>query len=93
MGCYTVPAAAAIIHFFMRKKIPTLNTKHSLWLNQLYFGGGIFGVVDHIWNGELLLFSLSDVLLGFTITLAITIIWGMVVALDNATSKTQKYKS
>jgi len=82
MGCYTVPAAAAIIHFIARKKIHNFNNKHQLWLNQLYLGAGIFGIIDHIWNRELFRFTMSDILLGFLITLGITIAWVIIVTLD-----------
>jgi hypothetical protein len=76
MGCYVIPATSAIVHFILRKKIPSLksNTKH-LWLNQLFLGAAIFGVVDHWWNGELLAFSLKDMLLGFIITMSIIVVW------------------
>jgi uncharacterized membrane protein YoaK (UPF0700 family) len=88
MGCYTVPAAAAIIHFFTRKNNPRLRkSKHHLWLNQLFLGGAIFGVVDHWWNGELLAFSLRDLLLGAVITLVTFAVWGYLVLYDNVTHK------
>ncbi len=87
MGCYTVPAAAAIMHFLARKKSPNFKSKHQLWLNQLYLGAGIFGIIDHIWNRELLRFSMSDVLLGFLITLGITIAWAIIVTIDIYTNK------
>ena len=76
MGCYTIPAAAAIIHFFMRKKKPIMmsSAKHKT-LNLMLTGGAIFGVVDHLWNGELFAFSLMDTLLGFTITAVIMLAW------------------
>ena len=79
MGCYTVPATAAIIHFFLRKKY-SLNDRYHKMLNFLFLGGAIFGVVDHIWNGDLLAFSLSDVLLGVVITF---VMWmtGLVIML------------
>ncbi len=83
MGCYTVPTAAAIIHFFMRKKNPGMKrSKHHLWLNQLFLGGAIFGVVDHWWNGELFAFSARDMLLGVVITLVTFAAWGYVVLMD-----------
>ncbi len=76
MGCYTVPTAAAIIHFFMRKKNPEwkVSEKHKT-LNKLFLGGTIFGVVDHWWNGELFAFSARDILLGFVITASIMLVW------------------
>jgi hypothetical protein len=88
MGCYTIPTAAAIVHFFMRKKKPSLKmSKHHLWLNQLFLGGAIFGVVDHWWNGELLAFSLKDMILGVVITAVIFAVWGYLVMFDKMSSK------
>ena len=87
MTCYVVPASAAIIHFFMRKKMPSWrnNEKHK-WLNLLLAGGALFGMVDHVWNGELMLFAgdwLADLTLGITITVIIIAAW----AITAATSK------
>ena len=83
MTCYVVPAAAAIVCFFMRKKIPSWkNSEKHLWLNLLLAGGALFGVVDHVWNGELAFFSgdwLADLALGITITVVIIAAWGFTV--------------
>ena len=43
-------------------------------------GGGVFGVVDHLWNGELFLVGanrLWDLALGVAITLAIVAAWAV----------------
>ena len=94
MGCYTIPAAAAIIHFFVRKSKPSLkNNKYHLWLNQLFLGGAIFGVVDHWWNGELLAFSARDMLLGVVITLVTIAIWGYITLTAKTTESSDPYKS
>ncbi len=86
MGCYTAPAAAAIIHFFMRKKIPSMKlSKYQLWLNQLFLGGAIFGIVDHWWNGELFLMGenlIKDLMLGLMITVVIFAIASLMVLAD-----------
>lgn len=89
MVCYTVPTIATIVHFFMRRKISKFRTsKYQLWLNQLFLGGAIFGVVDHLWNREFFLFrGLSDVLLGITITLIIILIWTVMVLVDKNSAK------
>ena len=83
MVCYLVPTFAAIAHYFMRKKIPSMkNSSHHLWLNLLFIGGGIFGIVDHLWNGELLMFGenlILDLALGVTITLVILIVWKLMI--------------
>ena len=80
MGCYTVPTIAAIVHYLMRKR--GLDGEHHRWLNLLFAGGAIFGIVDHAWNGELLAFSVSDVMLGVVITFTILAAWSVVVVTD-----------
>ncbi|MFH1589836.1 MAG: hypothetical protein ABIB43_04685 [archaeon] len=86
MTCYAVPTTAAIIHYFLRKKIPSWNTsKYHSWLNQLLLGGAIFGVVDHWWHGELFLIGdniVSDLLLGLIITVTTFIVAGIMVVAD-----------
>jgi len=87
MACYIVPTVAALIHLFMRKKIPNFQVSQHRWLSNLLFGGAIFGLVDHAWNRELLLFSLPDLALGFTITAAILIAWKVMVFRASVTDK------
>lgn len=46
----------------------------------MLYGGALFGVVDHLWNGELLLVGsnpLLDIGLGGTITASILGGWGL----------------
>ena len=79
MGCYTVPIIAELIHIYMKSKNPSWKTdvNHSR-LSMLLYGGAIFGVVDHLWNGELFLFNnLTDLFLGLTITVSIFVIAGI----------------
>ena len=83
MGCVTVPAIAACVHYFMRKKKPEwkASQKHK-WLNLLWAGGAIFGIIDHAWNKELFMISpnlFSDLMLGVTITVVIYLAWLYVV--------------
>jgi ribonucleotide monophosphatase NagD (HAD superfamily) len=91
MVCYIVPSAAAIIHSYMRRRIP--NWKNNIYqkgLTLLLSGGAIFGIVDHAWNGELLMVGeniVSDIMLGITITLTILVSWGIMVALDKSSVK------
>jgi len=91
MVCYIIPTVAAISHYFMRKKIPSMkhNAQHS-WLNLLLVGGAIFGVVDHLWNGELFMFGgnlVMDLALGVAITLAIFVAWKLIVVFDKLSKK------
>ena len=82
MVCYTIPLAAAIISSivwgFKRKGAA------GWWLNLLLYGGALFGVVDHLWNGELFLIGgepLMDLLLGVTITGVIFAGWGITLGI------------
>jgi hypothetical protein len=83
MGCFAVPTTAAVVHYFMRKKNPQWKaSKEHKWLNLLWAGGAIFGIVDHAWNGELFMVSpnlFSDMMLGITITGVIYLAWLYVV--------------
>jgi len=93
MTCYAIPTTAAIIHFFLRKKIPSWNSsKYHLWLNQLLLGGTLFGVIDHWWNGELFLMGeniVSDLMLGIVITVAIFLVAGFMVVVDKLRMKSK----
>ncbi|RMF55049.1 hypothetical protein D6745_03295 [Candidatus Woesearchaeota archaeon] len=88
MVCYILPTIAAITTYSIRKK--TRNSgKYSLWLNQMFLGGAVFGIVDHAINGQLL-FSGNlafDLMLGSIITIAIFIVWQIIVQLDRTTMK------
>lgn len=92
MVCYSIPVAAAIIHFVSRKKITRLqNNVHHLWLNLLLAGGAIFGLVDHLWNGELFLIGeapLMDLLLGVAITVMIFVVWLIFTSLNKMKMQT-----
>jgi hypothetical protein len=85
MVCYIVPAAAAIVHYGLRRNIRNWSKSiHHFWLSLLLAGGAIFGVVDHLWNGELFIIGkepLIDVMLGVTITAAILVAWAIIVTL------------
>jgi hypothetical protein len=95
MVCYAVPAIAAIVHYGLRKsKTSWEKSTSQLWLSLLLSGGAIFGIVDHLWNGELVLFGenlILDLLLGVTITFAILIAWFIVISLNKTSlEKPQK---
>ena len=91
MVCYAVPAVAALIHYTSRKKVKALKYNvHHLWLNLLLTGGALFGIVDHLWNGELFLIGpniVTDLLLGTTITIVIFVMWAAMVFFDKTTKK------
>ena len=82
MVCYTIPLAAGIISTIVwsHKKMGP----KGWWLNMLLYGGALFGIVDHLWNGELFLISQNwpmDLLLGCTITAAIFGSWGIILGM------------
>jgi hypothetical protein len=91
MVCYAIPTVAALIHYGMRTKVKGWkNNTYHLWLGLLLAGGALFGIVDHLWNGELFLIGnnlVSDLLLGATITGVIIVAWSVVVLLDKAKIK------
>lgn len=94
MVCYVVPAIAAVVQYAARKNILSLKASiHQLWLSFLLIGGTVFGIVDHLWNGELFFIGpniSSDLLLGVMITASILMVWGFIVFLDNRTIETYK---
>jgi len=50
----------------------------------MLYGGTLFGIVDHIWHGELFLISESitmDLFLGCAITATIFACWGIILGL------------
>ena len=86
MVCYVVPTVAALIHGAMRKNFDSLKKNtYQLWLNLMLMGGAIFGVVDHIWNGELFLIGpniVSDLALGVVISMVIVATWAVVARMS-----------
>jgi len=96
MVCYAVPTVAAIIHYATRKNISSWKTSvHHLWLTLLLAGAAVFGIVDHLWNGELFLISENigfDLLLGVVITIVTIAVWAVVVIVDKK-SKRQAAKT
>ena len=67
--CYAGPVAGAIVSSIIWSK--TRNVK-IWWLALLYWGGALFGVIDHLINGELFVSGdiAKDLLLGVVITVS-----------------------
>lgn len=81
MVCYAIPLAAGIINAVRRKTFHKKD-QEGFWLNLLFMGSSIFGVIDHLWNGELFLVGpniASDLALGATITTGVFVSWGIIV--------------
>lgn len=77
--CYAAPLVGAFVTSVAWKKTRSVKI---WWLNLMFYGGALFGVIDHWWNGELFLISeniVSDLLLGVTITAVILLSWGIAV--------------
>ena len=91
MVCYAVPTVAAIIHYATKKNISGWKTSvHHLWLTLLLLGSAIFGIVDHLWNGELFLIGENigyDLLLGSVITIVTIVVWAIIVIVDKKINK------
>lgn len=80
--CYVGPLTGAIVTSVLWRKAKNVKI---FWLNLLFWGGALFGVIDHLLNGELFLVSENvgwDLLLGVIITGAILCAWKGVVALS-----------
>lgn len=80
--CYVGPLSGAIVTSILwrRKKDVSM-----FWLNLLFWGGALFGVIDHLLNGELFLISENiawDLSLGAIITGAIVLTWKGILALS-----------
>jgi hypothetical protein len=84
MTCYIIPLLATFVHYGMRKRIPALRADPKQgWLTMMLGGASVFGVVDHLWNGELFLLGPNmtwDLMLGTTITGAVVGLWALVTA-------------
>jgi hypothetical protein len=75
--CYAVPIAGAITTSLLWRKTKSIKI---WWLALMFYGGALFGFIDHLWNKELFLISgdiIRDLLLGLAISLAIVIVWGL----------------
>lgn len=79
--CYVFPTVSAIVTSTIWNKTKSVKM---WWLSLLFWGGALFGVIDHLWNGELFLISkdwLKDLSLGVVITGVILVTWRMILSL------------
>lgn len=100
MACFVVPTAVAIVTTAVGKKVP--ENYHINWLNSMLWGGVVMLAVEHIAHGEIVLYppfltaGLREVLpemlkVGVPMTLAIVLIWGIMVAVSARMGKRVKY--
>jgi hypothetical protein len=87
--CYTIPIAASIVtsSIWMRNRDAGIGQ-----LNLMLYGASLFGVIDHLWNGELFLISGNigrDLVLGVVITVSVFGAWflGRVLSRRRAVQK------
>ena len=89
--CYTAPLVGAIVTSVAWGKTKSVKV---WWLALMFYGGALFGVIDHFWNGELFLISeniVSDLLLGVTITAIILVSWGITVICSKTNATLANY--
>ncbi|MCK5580641.1 MAG: hypothetical protein KAJ18_05140 [Candidatus Omnitrophica bacterium] len=73
--CYAIPVVGAVITSVVWKKTKDVKI---WWLNIMFYGGAVFGIVDHLWNGELFVVPENlahDLWLGCFISLAVIVCW------------------
>jgi hypothetical protein len=106
MACFIAPAAAAIITSSVRKKIAP--KYHLEWLNTMLWGGVIMLAVEHIAHGEVVLYPpfltaiqnpaeipamLQEMAtVGGTMTIAIILVWAVMVLVANKATKMREKK-
>ncbi len=89
--CYVVSIAAAAVTSLTWKRNRSIKV---WWLTLMFYGGAMFGVIDHLYNGELFLVSANtpkDLVLGVLIVVATTLLWGMMIFLSKFNPTLAKY--
>jgi len=89
--CYTIPTVGAIISSFIWHRRRQMKL---WWLNLMFYGGAIFGVIDHLWNRELFIVSenwLKDLLLGVVISMGILLFWLVILILNKVSLVSSHY--
>jgi hypothetical protein len=100
MACFLVPTTVAIVTTAASKKVP--EKYHMNWLNAMLWGGVVMLTVEHVAHGEVVPYppfltaSLDKVLpemlkVGVPMTLAILLVWGIMVTVAAMMSKRERY--
>ncbi|MCS7249646.1 MAG: hypothetical protein N2323_00620 [candidate division WOR-3 bacterium] len=79
--CYIIPTITLIFLSIIHKKLKIKEPEKG-WLFLLFLGAVIFGLVDHLWNGEIFLIGenpIMDIVLGIIITFSVFIVWRIIV--------------
>jgi hypothetical protein len=110
MACFIVPLGEAIVTTIVQKAVEkrekkagsekTVNTgltwdRRLSWLNKMLWGGSVMLVIDHIWNGEIILrppfltamenpSNIAPMLkeittLGVAMAACVTVVWGIMI--------------
>lgn len=80
--CYAEPLTGAIIATVVWRQRRNSRVQG---LALLLWGGALFGLLDHLWNGELFHVPKnlgSDLMLGAVITMATVSVWGLSLLLS-----------
>jgi hypothetical protein len=91
--CYLGPTTAAIVTTFIWQSKKTASL---FWLTLLFYGGALFGIIDHLWNGGLFLVSenwAKDVMLGLVITAGTILAWAVILAFAKKNTSLNAYLS
>lgn len=89
--CYVIPTLAAITTTFACRKKKSLKL---WWLMLIFYGGSLFGIIDHLWNKELFLISenwLKDLGLGVVITVVLILAWIAILVLAKKSPSLSAY--
>ncbi len=106
MACFLAPATAAIITTGIKKRVAP--KYHLEWLNTMLWGGVVMLAVEHIAHGEVILYPpfltamknpadipvmLQEIAtIGTTMTVAIILVWTIMVLIANNMSKAYEKK-
>ncbi|MCK4912197.1 MAG: hypothetical protein KAS05_00575 [Candidatus Omnitrophica bacterium] len=88
--CHVVSIVAAAATSLAWKKSKNIKI---LWLTLMFCGGAMFGIIDHLWNGELFLISANtpkDLILGVLIVATTTLLWAIILLLDRLKNTSTK---
>ena len=79
--CYLAPVVGAVVTTAIGYKAKNVKL---WWLTLMFYGSALFGIMDHLWKGELFLISenvMGDLLLGIAIVALTLGAWGVIVGL------------
>ena len=89
--CYVIPLAAGAASTIAWRNNRTVQM---WWLVLMFYGAGLFGFIDHLWNGELFIISenwVKDLSLGFAISLAVFLAWKTILAVSEKNVSLKAY--